>query len=92
MAAIKPDVRIFEDLDALSQAAASLFIESCASAVAERGRSLVALSGGNTPTQLYDLLARSPYTEQVDWPHLYVFWGDERCVPPEDLQSNYRQA
>ncbi len=92
MAAIKPDVRIFEDLDALSQAAASLFIESCASAVAVRGRSLVALSGGNTPIQLYDLLARSPYTEQVDWPHLYVFWGDERCVPPEDLQSNYRQA
>jgi 6-phosphogluconolactonase len=89
---MKPDVRIFEDLNALSEAAAALFIESCAQAVTSRGRALVCLSGGNTPSRLYDRLARSPYTEQVDWPHLHVFWGDERCVPAEDLQSNYRQA
>lgn len=92
MGALSPDVRTFSDLDALSQAAAALFIESCAAAVIARGRSLVALSGGNTPAKLYELLARSPYTEQVDWLHLHVFWGDERCVPPEDIQSNYRQA
>lgn len=92
MAAIKPDVRIFADLQTLSEAAALLLIESCEQAITDRGRALLALSGGSTPSRLYDLLAHSPYTEQVDWLHLHVFWGDERCVPPEDLNSNYRQA
>ncbi|HEX8991036.1 MAG TPA: 6-phosphogluconolactonase [Anaerolineales bacterium] len=92
MGAISPDVRVFDDLDALSQAAAVVFVGSCAAAIPARGRSLVALSGGNTPTRLYEALARSPYAEQVDWLHLHVFWGDERCVPPDDPQSNYRQA
>ncbi|MBI3739703.1 MAG: 6-phosphogluconolactonase, partial [Chloroflexi bacterium] len=89
---VKPDVRIFENLESLSEAAAVLFIESSARAITERGQFLVALSGGNTPLKLYDLLARSPYREQVDWPHVHVFWGDERCVPPEDLENSYRQA
>ncbi len=92
MASVKPDIRIFDDVDALSQAAAVLFIDSCGRAVARRGRALVALSGGNTPIKLYELVARTPLVEQVDWPRLHVFWGDERCVPPEDLQSNYHQA
>lgn len=92
MANLKPDIRIFADLDTLSQAAASLFIESCAHAVTNRGQCLLALSGGGTPLKLYELLAQTPFTEQVDWTHLHVFWGDERCVPPEDLESNYRQA
>ncbi|MGE5072452.1 MAG: 6-phosphogluconolactonase [Anaerolineae bacterium] len=87
-----PDVRVFDDLDSLSAAAAALFTEACASAVAERGRALVALSGGSTPAGLYSLLARPPYLHQVDWPRLHVFWGDERLVPPTDPQSNYRQA
>ena len=89
---MKPDVRIFADLQALSEAAAALFIDSVAEAVLHRGQCLVALSGGNTPLKLYELLASTPYTEQVDWPHLQVFWGDERCVPPEDVESSYRQA
>ncbi len=92
MAAIRSDVRIFENLDAVSEAAAVLLIESCREAVTDRGRALIALSGGTTPGRLYDLLARSPYVEQIDWPHLHIFWGDERCVPPEDINSNYRQA
>ncbi len=92
MAGIKPDVRIFENLEVLSQAAASLFIESSARAILERGRFLVTLCGGNTPLKLYELLAQSPYQEQVDWPHVHIFWGDERCVPVEDLQNSYRQA
>ena len=87
-----PDLHIFDDLDALSAAAAGVFAESCAKAVAARGRALVALSGGSTPAPLYALLARPPYREQIDWPHVHVFWGDERLVPPGDPQSNYRQA
>jgi 6-phosphogluconolactonase len=92
MATIKPDVRIFEDVDGLSRAAATLFIDACAGAIADHGRALIALSGGNTPMKLYELLAESPYTEQVQWPKVHVFWGDERCVPPDDPESNYRQT
>ena len=89
---MKPDIRIFDGLDTLSQAAAGLFIESCAQVILDRGQFLVDLCGGNTPLKLYELLAQSPYQEQMDWPHVHVFWGDERCVPVEDLQNNYRQA
>jgi 6-phosphogluconolactonase len=92
MTTIKPDVRIFDSLEALSQAAAQLFIESSARAIMDRGRFLAALSGGNTPLKSYELLAQSPYHEQVDWARIHVFWGDERCVPPEDLENSYRQA
>ena len=89
---MKPDVRIFENLDSLSQVAAELFIETSAQAILQRGRFLVALSGGNTPAELYKLLAQSPYKDQIDWTHVHVFWGDERCVAIEDLESNYRQV
>jgi len=92
MANVKPDVRIFENLDSLRQAAAELFVETSAQAIVQRGRFLVTLSGGNTPTELYKLLAQSPFKEQIDWPRVRVFWGDERCVAIEDLESNYRQA
>ena len=92
MANTKPNVRVFENLDLLSQAAAKLFIETSAQAILRRGRFLVALSGGNTPTELYKLLAQSPYKEQIDWLRIHAFWGDERCVPIGDSENSYRQA
>ena len=88
----KPSIRIFDDLDALSRAAASLFMETAARAISQRGRFLVALSGGSTPVGLYELLAQAPYRQQMDWEQVHVFWGDERCVPVEDAENNYRQA
>jgi len=91
MANVKPDVRIFENLDSLRQAAAELFVETSAQAMSSAG-DFCHMSGGNTPTELYKLLAQSPFKEQIDWPRVRVFWGDERCVAIEDLESNYRQA
>jgi 6-phosphogluconolactonase len=52
----------------------------------------VALAGGTTPRVLYSLLASESFAGRVDWPKVSVFWGDERCVPPEDPRSNYRLA
>ena len=92
MAKLKPDLRIFDHVEALSLAAAELFIETSIQAIAQRGRFLVALSGGNTPTELYQLLAQTPYRERINWQKLHAFWGDERCVPIGDLENNYRQA
>ena len=89
---MKADVRIFKDGDALSLSAVGLFAEATDEAVRVRGRFLVALSGGGTPTGTYRLLADEPYRNRVDWAKTFVFWGDERCVPPDDEGSNYYQA
>ncbi len=85
------EIRIFKDLERLSHDAADLFIEQAANAIKERGHFLVALNGGSTPTRLFQLLATT-YRDQVDWSNIHVFWGDERCVSPDDPGSNYGQA
>ena len=85
------DIRIFKDLEALSHEAAKLFIKQAAKAIQERGRFLVALNGGSTPKRLFQLIA-TEYRDKVDWHKIHVFWGDERCVPPNDAGSSYGQA
>ena len=88
---MKPIICIFKDLEELSRDAADLFIEQAATAITERGRFLVALNGGGTPTRLFQLLA-TDYREKVDWSKVHVFWGDERCVPPQVDGSSFGQA
>jgi 6-phosphogluconolactonase len=88
---MKPEIRIFNDVDTLSRAAANLFIEQAAKSISERDRFLTALNGGNTPMRLFQLLG-TDFREQVDWSRAHIFWGDERCVPPEDPGSSYGQA
>ena len=85
-------IRVFNDLEALSQAAAKTFADLAKQAVASRGRFSVALSGGNTPHRLYEILATPPYQKQVPWEATHVFWGDERCVPTNDPRSNFLMA
>jgi len=63
-----------------------------ATAVAARGRGHIALAGGRTPEALYRLLADAPYRDQIPWDSVEIFWGDERCVPPDHAESNYRMA
>jgi 6-phosphogluconolactonase len=86
------NLRVFPDLEALSRAAAALFAEQAESALAAHGRFSVALSGGSTPKRTYELLARTPHRDRVDWAKVHIFWGDERCVPPGDPRSNSRLA
>ena len=85
-------IRIFDDPEAMSRAAAELLVSIARQAVAARGRFSVALSGGGTPRRTYELLATAPYREQVDWSRTHFFWGDERCVPTDDHRSNARLA
>lgn len=87
-----PVVRTFPDAEAVSRAAAEEFVRCAAEATRARGRFVVALSGGSTPRRLYQLLAGPPYRGQVEWARVQVFWGDERSVPPDDKDSNYRMA
>ena len=88
---MKSQIRIFHDLESLSRNAANLFVERAVQAIAERDRFLVALNGGGTPMHLFQLLG-TEYREKVDWNKTQLFWGDERCVPPDDAGSSYGQA
>lgn len=84
-------VVIFENPQKLAEAAARAFVEKAAKAIAERGRFAVALAGGSTPKATYEVLARD-HASDVDWPDVHVFFGDERTVPPDHEDSNYRMA
>lgn len=86
------EIVVLPDLDAVSQEAARRFVAIANDAVAQTSRCTVALAGGSTPERLYRLLASDAYREAVPWASLYIFFGDERCVPPDDHESNYRMA
>src|SRR5438034_381606 len=88
----EPTVTIVPDPEALADAAARLTVDVAAHAIATRGRFMWALAGGETPRTTYERLALPPFRERVDWRHTWVFFGDERAVPPDDAGSNYRMA
>ncbi len=88
---MKPLIRVFEDLETLSRGAADRVIEAAALALQERGGFLLALNGGNTPARLFQMLAAGG-PEEIDWERTQVYWGDERCVPPDHPESSYGQA
>jgi len=82
----------FADAAALNQAAARLLTTLAQEAVAEHGRFSIALSGGSTPTGVYELWSQPPFRDEMPWRQTHLFWGDERLVPPDDAGSNYRQV
>ncbi len=84
-------VRRFDDLDALSRAAADDLVAIVQAAVAERGVASLALSGGSTPAKLFKLLAARG-RDALPWDQIELWWGDERTVPPDHADSNYRMA
>ncbi|MCW8132722.1 MAG: 6-phosphogluconolactonase [Planctomycetota bacterium] len=81
---------ICTDPKALAEAVADKFLYLAFNAVP--GPLTVALSGGSTPKRLYELLAQPPYFEKIPWERVEFFFGDERSVPPEHVDSNYRMA
>ena len=87
------EVRILRDGAAIAKRAADLFVEAAAAAVAEKGSFRVALAGGSTPKTLYGLLVDDPALRaQVPWDKMHLFFGDERHVPPDHPDSNFRMA
>ncbi len=86
------EIRILPAGEQLMQAAADMVAQLAKQAIIKRGRFSLVLSGGSTPRALYQLLATSPYHDEIEWANVHVFWGDERCVPPDDAESNYRTA
>lgn len=86
------DVRHFPDAELMSRAAAAHVVQALAAAVRSRGLASLVLSGGATPRRLYRLLAGKGCRHAVAWDRIFFFWGDERCVPPDHPDSNYRMA
>jgi len=87
-----PQVKIYPTPSAMSLAAAELFSELINDASKKQHSAQVALSGGSTPVALFQLLAQPPYNASIPWDRVHFYWADERCVPPEDAESNYGQA
>lgn len=84
-----PEVRVYPDLQAASEALAQELAALARESAARQGRWVVALSGGETPRGLYETLAGLP-PGTVPWEQTHILWADERCVPQEDPASNYR--
>jgi 6-phosphogluconolactonase len=87
-----PRLLIFDDDESLNSIAVEMLVYLARTAITERDQFTLALSGGGTPQRLFELLAHADYTEQISWPHTHIFWGDERCIPPDQEGSNYKQA
>ena len=83
---------ISKSIDELMRTTATGIVDAARGAVAERGVFTIALSGGATPRILFEMLASPEISGEVPWEDFQVFWGDERHVPPENPESNYRMA
>jgi 6-phosphogluconolactonase len=85
-------IRVLPDPAALARALADLVTTKASAAIASRGRFTLSLAGGSTPKAAYGLLAGEEFASRIDWSRVLLFWGDERCVPPDDALSNYRMV
>ena len=87
-----PEISIYPATEHLAHAAAEHLVTVAVSSIDDRGSFAVALSGGSTPRPAYEHLATMELASQLDWSHIHVFWGDERCVAPHHPDSNYGMA
>jgi 6-phosphogluconolactonase len=86
------EILICADAAELAREAARRFAELAEVFVSDVGRFAVALSGGSTPKAMFSILAEKPLADSLPWRSIHCFWGDERRVPPEHADSNYRMA
>jgi len=84
-----PELRVFDTAEELAQRLADWIVEHIGG---EPGRVGLCLSGGTTPRQLYELLGAAPRRDRLPWTRLHCFWGDERLVPHDHAESNFRMA
>src|SRR5437588_32171 len=85
-------INVFNTEDEVLNGLANYFVETAASSIASNGQFSVALSGGNSPKKLYELLASPSFKDKIEWSKVHFFFGDERYVPHTDPQSNYLMA
>ncbi len=86
------EIKIYDDRQSLSASAAERWLSLYRESIAKHGVFHVALAGGSTPRQLYQLLTRPDISQQVEWQRVHIYFGDERAVPPDHPDSNFRMA
>jgi 6-phosphogluconolactonase len=86
------ELQVFATPEQLAGALADAFVDEARRAIHEHGAFFVSLAGGTTPRNAYGLLAQEPRRSAVDWNHVFVYFGDERTVPPDNDESNYKMA
>ena len=89
---VRPGVLVYPDLPGVARAAAQEFVKLAGRFIATHGMFHAALSGGNTPAQLFRLLAADEFRQTIDWASTHLYWSDERCVPPDHPDSNFGMA
>jgi 6-phosphogluconolactonase len=87
-----PKPEVLPTPDAVARATADLVVETARRTLDEAETFTLCLAGGSTPRATYELLAGDEYRKRVEWGRVEIFFGDERCVPPDDVDSNYRMA
>ncbi|HOE95889.1 MAG TPA: 6-phosphogluconolactonase [Candidatus Sumerlaeota bacterium] len=85
-------VLIYDNRQEMIDAFCRHLVELGQDAIRRHGRFALALTGGRTPGPFYERLAEKPYRDQLEWSNVRIFFGDERCVPPDDDASNYKLA
>lgn len=87
----KPQIIVLDEAEAMSVRAAEEIVHISGESICTHGQFTLCLTGGNTPAEIYSLIA-TRFQLSVDWNAVHLFWGDERCVPPDDEASNYGMA
>ena len=85
-------IKVLPDPAAVAAEAAERIVAAADEAIRLSGRFSIALAGGSTPKALFELLAGDAYRDRIDWPNVHVYFGDERTVPPDHKDSNFRMA
>jgi 6-phosphogluconolactonase len=85
-------IKVSDTPDKLYANAAGLISELTGKFLSDNGKCTLVLSGGSTPKGLYTILSSEAYRREIKWDNIYLFWGDERCVPPDNSESNYKMA
>jgi 6-phosphogluconolactonase len=88
----KLNIVIKDDYELLSHRVLELFVDIAREAIENKDVFYFAISGGNTPKRFFELLGRSQASLSLSWEKIHIFWVDERCVPPDSQQSNYKLA
>src|SRR5579863_5017919 len=89
---MEPTIQVLETPEAVAEKAAADFAQYVDERLTQQTRFAVALPGGVTPKLFFTRLTQDPYRDRIPWKKLWVFWGDERCVPPDHPESNFGMA
>lgn len=87
-----PEIKVLPDVSSLAREAAERIVAAAVQAIDTHGTFSLALSGGSTPRPVYELLSQEPFRSHVNWNKVEIYFGDERCVPPDSPQSNFKMA